>query len=110
MEIKVGNDLVDISRFKNSLSKIQDKIFLPSELKRTEVRHLSGIFAAKEAITKALDLKPGTWQKIEILNSKSGKPEVRLSKELIRSKIINYDLSISHDANYSIATFVVLIE
>lgn len=110
MKIKVGTDLINITRFKNALNKIQDRVFLPSELKNLEIQHLAGIFAAKEAVIKALNLKPGVWHNIEISNKKSGKPVVKLSEDLIKNKIINYDLSISHDNKYSIATFVVLLE
>lgn len=112
MKINIGCDLVNITRFKSKIlknEKIMQTIFLPSELCNTQVSHLAGVFAAKEATMKALGLKPGDWLKIEVSNKKSGKPFTKFSTE-INKKIIDYDLSISHDGNYVFATAVVLIK
>lgn len=112
MKISVGNDIVDITRFKNKIlrnEKILAKIFLPSEIKNKGAVHLAGLFAAKEAITKALNLKPGKWLDIEISHEKDGRPKVTLSSEL-RKRTLDYSLSISHDGKYALATVVVLLE
>lgn len=111
MKIKVGNDILSINRFKDSFkkSKFIENVFLLSELKNPDVEHLAGVFAAKEAIIKALNLKPGSWLNIEISAKKSGKPIVKFSSGIVKEKFLNYDLSISHDGKYAIATFVVLL-
>ena len=60
MQVRVGADLVYMPRFRNVLGKVQDKLFSPSEMKNSEVEHLAGLFAAKEAVIKALNLKAGS--------------------------------------------------
>lgn len=110
MKISVGNDIVNITRFGNKIVKnknMLEKIFLPSEMKNKDIKHLAGLFAAKEAITKALNLKVGNWLGIEISHGKNGKPKVNFSSGLKR--IEDYSLSITHDGNYALATAVVLL-
>ena len=112
MKISVGNDIVNITRFRNKImknKKILENILLSSEMKNKEVKHLAGLFAAKEAITKALNLKVGKWLDIEILHDKYGKPKVNLSPDLSK-KILDYSLSITHDGEYALATVVVLLK
>lgn len=110
MRVRVGADLVYIPRFRAALSKIVDKAFSPHELKNPESEHLAGIFAAKEAVTKALGLKAGSWLNVEIANKKSGKPVVKLAKNLGKGKIVSCDLSISHNGDYAMAVFVALVK
>lgn len=126
MNIHVGTDLVEIERFSRKLTNspsISKNLFTPSELKndvladdvfssrlksRIENRdpvHLAGIFAAKEAAIKALNLKPGSWLEMEVSHQKNGKPTLKFSKD-VESKFESYDLSISHDGDYVAATFV----
>lgn len=111
MKVKIGNDIVDIKKFEASLKKpkFMENVFLPSETKNSNVEHLAGIFTAKESVIKALGCKPGLWLKIEISNDPSGKPIAKLSKDLTKNKVLDYDMSISHDGQYAIASFVVLI-
>lgn len=111
MKISVGNDIVDVTRFRNKIWKnknMLENIFLPSEMKNKDVKHLAGLFAAKEAVTKALDLKPGRWSDIEISHGKNGKPQVILSSEL-RKRVVDCSLSVAHDGKYAVATVVVLL-
>ena len=103
---KCGVDLVFIPEFKKGAKRGGEgflrKIFLESELKNTESSHLAGVFAAKEAVMKALGLPAGNWHQIEISYDKNGRPKVHVSGK--RSK--KYDLSISHAGDYAIAVFV----
>lgn len=110
MKISVGNDIVDILRFEAKMKNknILENIFLPSEIKNKNIEHLAGLFAAKEAVMKALDLKPGKWLAIEISHEKNGRPKVNLSSD-IRNRTQDYSLSISHDGKYALATMVVLL-
>ena len=76
MQVRVGADLVYLPRFRNVWGKIQDEVFSPYELKclkNSEIERIAGVFAAKEAVIKALDLKAGSWLSIEVSNLKSGK-------------------------------------
>lgn len=126
MRVRVGSDLVYVPRFRNVLKGISDKIFSPHELRNSGAGHkscsgktvqsayadlhLAGVFAAKEAVIKALGLKPGCWLGIEIVNEKSGKPVVKLAENLGKGKIASCDLSISHDGKYAVAFFVALLK
>jgi len=111
MIIKIGNDILNIKKFKQSLNKgkanFLERIFSPYELKSTtKIENLAGMFAAKEAVLKALDLKPGSWQLIEILKNKNGKPSLKINTKI---KILSQDISISHDGDYIIATACFLV-
>ncbi len=113
MTIKTGCDIVNIKRFKKSLerggSNFLDKIFLPQELAVSEkIETLAGIFATKEAVIKALELKAGDWHEIEIIKNKNGRPEIKMLK--LNNIIISQDISISHDGDYAMAVAVFLIE
>lgn len=105
MIFKVGCDLVNIKRFKRSLDRGErsflSKIFCPQELiGNPSVETLAGIFAAKEAVTKALELKAGHWQKIEISKTAQGRPQIKISGA---PEFLDSDISISHDGEYAIA-------
>ncbi len=112
MEVKIGTDIVSIKRFQSLISeKSLERLFLPSELHDRKPEHLAGIFAAKESVMKALGIPAGTWQKIEIIYEKNGRPKLNLALGLIAGKSISSsDLSISHDGEYAIASAVFLIE
>ena len=107
MKICTGIDIVDIADFKRSLKNggqnFLDRLFTPDEQKSTKIEHLAGIFAAKEAVLKALSFKPGSWQDIEVINESSGRPKAKIKEQLL-----SYDLSISHSKNMAIAVFVAL--
>jgi len=112
MEIKIGCDIVSLAKFKRSAQRSKPrflgKIFSSSELAGTaSVESLAGMFAAKEAVIKALELKAGDWHKIEIVKNKSGRPEIMLRG--INREIASHDISISHDREYAIAFAVFLI-
>ena len=90
MIIGLGIDICDISRIESTLSKFGDKFkrrcFTKNEiLKCNNVKNNSACFAkrfaSKEAVAKALGtgINQGVnWKNIEIINLKSGKPEVFL--------------------------------
>jgi|SRR3989344_1476498 len=114
MEVKVGNDIVYIPKFQKSFQRYPKKfrrdIFCESELKNQDTQHLAGIFSAKEAVVKALDLKASKWKLIEILNFDTGKPFVKLHKKISSHNIESSDISISHHGDYVTAVAVFLIK
>ena len=128
MEIYQGIDLVNIPRFKQSCERNKNfiiDIFTTREreycLKRREpYLHLAGRFAAKEAGLKALGMgMSGTGidqslQEIEVLAGKRGKPVVSFSgwveKISRKKKISNFTVSISHAADYAVATVILMGE
>jgi len=124
MKISHGIDLVDFGRIEEMLSR-HDEHFLQrvfTERERADadgvknrVEKLAGRFAAKEAVMKLI----GTgwrgkiaWTDIEVVNTSTGQPEVKLSGEVkkIADKlgIIQISISITHTANFAIASAVTL--
>lgn len=118
--IRSGVDIVKMSRIESIWKKYGERFLerLLSDAELSEMRehshYLSGRFAAKEAVAKAIGT--GVWRKgisftdIEILRDKSGRPTVYLDGE---AKAIfekeggrQVSVSISHDGDYAIALAV----
>lgn len=97
--MKVGIDIVHISRFQNVDDFALKKIFHPSELKNKEPLHLAGLFAVKECCKKIFS--NSDWLDFEIKKGKNGKPII-CSKNDFKG-----DVSISHDGEYAIAVVIV---
>ena len=96
--MKVGTDIVHISRFKDIDEFSLKKIFHPPELKNKDPLHLSGIFAVKECCRKIF---PDTdWLDFEIKKEKNGKPVIHAKHGF------EGDVSISHDGEYAIAVVI----
>lgn len=109
---RVGIDIVKISDFEKRAQRsglFLGRIFDKKELsdREKDLSHLAGLFAAKEAVLKALSLPAGCWREIVILHEKSGRPVVE-SKLLQDYK--DFDLSISHDGDYAVAMFVAITD
>jgi holo-[acyl-carrier protein] synthase len=114
----IGTDIVEISRIKKLLDKHDEKhlksIYTEEELKITRPERLAGRFAAKEALSKAFGTGMGKeiwFNKVEIKNDDSGKPEFIIN-EPIQKLLDERDakeihLSISHEKEYSVA-FVII--
>jgi phosphopantetheine--protein transferase-like protein len=105
--MKVGTDIVRISRLEGAKDSFIDGVLSAQEIeeykKRTnKAEFLAGHYAAKEAFLKALGtgLSGAPLKEIEICYEKSGAPYLKY-----RGK--RYEMSISHDGGYAIS--VVLI-
>ena len=121
-----GIDLVDFPRIEEMVGRhgerFINKVFTAAEQAYAEankrgIEKLAGRFAAKEAVLKLM----GTgwrgkiaWTDIEIVNSPSGQPEVKLSGEVEkiaeRLGIKHISISITHTANFAIASAVALAD
>jgi holo-[acyl-carrier protein] synthase len=119
-----GIDLVDFPRIAELVEQHGDRfvnrVFTPTEQayarsNRNTIEKYAGRFAAKEAVLKLL----GTgwrgkiaWTDIEVINDDAGRPEVTLSGEVKaiadRMGIGQISLSITHTANFAIASAVAL--
>lgn len=119
-----GIDLVDFPRIESMVKrhgkKFLDRVFTNTEQAYAEsnknrMEKLAGRFAAKEAIMKLV----GTgwrgkisWTDIEVVNNNLGQPEVtltgQLKKEAQKLGIQHISLSITHTANFAIASAVAL--
>lgn len=121
-----GIDLVDFPRIEEMIERhgerFVNRVFTATEQKyasahRNSVEKYAGRFAAKEAILKLV----GTgwrgkiaWTDVEVVNDPSGQPVVRLSGEVkeIAEKlgIRQISISITHTANFAIASAVALAQ
>ncbi len=119
-----GIDLVDCPRIEKMVAdhgeRFLERVFTDKERayaegKKNTVEKYAGRFAAKEAILKLM----GTgwrgkiaWTDIEVVNNPSGQPEIKLSGEVekiaARLKIKHISVSITHTANFAIASAVAL--
>ena len=107
----VGTDVLEIERAAQ-IEKIKHKVFTNNELLYIEKfenksEHFAGIFAAKEAVFKCLNLKFLAHQEIEILHNENGKPYVCFYGETLNYFMKNFksiDISLSHSR--TIATSV----
>ena len=121
-----GIDLVDCPRIEEMIKqhgeRFVNRVFTAAEqayasTNKNGTEKLAGRFAAKEAILKLM----GTgwrgkiaWTDIEIVNNPVGSPEVSLSGEVEkiadRLGIKHISVSITHTANFAIASAVALAE
>ncbi len=121
-----GIDLVDCPRIEAMVERhgkrFIERVFTATEQAYVEankngIEKLAGRFAAKEAILKLV----GTgwrgkiaWTDVEVINNSSGQPEVTLSGEVekIAGKlgIKHISVSITHTANFAIASAVALTQ
>ncbi|MBU1998505.1 MAG: holo-ACP synthase [Candidatus Omnitrophota bacterium] len=114
MIIGLGVDITEVKRLKTAVEKWGDtflnRIFTKKELEYAKNRsnlyqHLSGRFAAKEAVFKALGDPGLNWKDVQITNNKQGKPRCEIFKKI--GKIINVHISISHVKTYAVANAII---
>jgi len=113
----VGNDLVFIPNFKDSLTdQFKQKVYTSGEVAYCSLfddalLRYASTWAAKEAVYKALkqlDPKPLNWKQLEITRDKiAGKPNVVLHHDPDKYKI---SLTISHDGDYVWAVALIQID
>ncbi len=119
-----GIDLVDCPRIEAMIERHGERfiqrVFTAAEqayaeANKNEIEKLAGRFAAKEAVLKLM----GTgwrgkiaWTDVEVINNSSGQPEVTLGGEVERIAgklgIKHISISITHTANFAIASAVAL--
>ncbi len=119
-----GIDLVDFDRIEQMLGRhgerFCERVFTLRELAdadkvKNRIEKLAGRFAAKEAVMKLVGSgwRGGVaWTDIEVINNELGQPIVTISgklKELAgQQQIEQITLSITHTANFAIASAVAL--
>ncbi|HLR21118.1 MAG TPA: holo-ACP synthase [Tissierellaceae bacterium] len=116
--ITIGVDIVMINRIDNIIKKRREsfynRIFTEREIsyikkRNHNIKTISGLFAAKEAVSKAVGRGIGklSWKDIEISHNSEGKPIVNISSKgwdiIKKLEINNFDISISHEKEYAVA-------
>ena len=122
MEITSGIDLVEVERFRQLkpeiLKRFYQRVFTQHERAyiASSFERAAGLFAAKEAIVKALGcgIGPVSWQEVEITHTAENQPLVRLSSNAAalaeRMAIRQWSLSISHTKDHATAMAVALMD
>lgn len=123
--LRCGTDIIEVSRIKDGIENIGDKflerIYTEKEIKYCNSKNVqkyqsfAGRFAAKEAIFKALsDVIENKfkieWKDFEIINDNTGKPTVIINNEIVKQRIKDIDISISHCKEYAEAVCIAEIE
>lgn len=116
-----GIDLVEIHRFRELCPVVRERffqrVFNQSERKYIgeSFERAAGVFAAKEALSKAIGcgIGPISWKEIKVANNEDGKPELRLSGNAstmaTEMGISSWSVSISHTREHAIAMVIGLI-
>ena len=121
MIIADGCDLIEIERIAKALQRENfcTRIYTAAELSYAESKKnqrkaasLAAVFAAKEAVAKALGVGLGQigWREIEVRHDELGKPFVALSgraRTLAEERgVKNIHLSLSHSREYALAMVI----
>ncbi len=117
-----GIDMVECRRLSAAINRhgerLLERVFTRAELeyctgKKRWIEHLSGRFAAKEAVLKVLGTGWAngiSWQDIEVCNDPSGRPRVRLSGRCRQiadqQRLADLQVSISHIHSHAIASAI----
>lgn len=114
----VGCDIARIERIKSLVlnARFNQRVFTPAEqvyISTKSVQSAAGLWAAKEAISKAFGtgFVGFTMQDIEINHDENGKPYVKLhdgaQKRFEQLCGVQISISISHDSDYAIAFAII---
>ena len=118
--IRTGIDLIEIERIQRAIQRhgkrFLERVYTPGELAACgqDVACLAGRFAAKEAVSKALEtgIGPVVWREIEILRGPAGEPILRLhgKAQVIAAvlKLTAWSVSISDTRTQAAAVAVAL--
>ncbi len=116
--MKIGTDIVNIQRIKSMIDKygikFQQRFLTEGEIDSSRrVESLAGLWAAKEAIAKALGCGIGAdlaFHDIIITKDERGAPHFRLTPTAQeRHPIKTSSLSISHDGDFAIAVVAIIL-
>lgn len=122
MKIYSGIDTIEISRLDQIKPQIKERfirrVYTDREIAQAQGRSevLSGLFAAKESVSKALGTGIGyvQWRDIEIIHLPTGQPTLALhgNAEIVANQlgIKSWSVSISHDRDKAIALAVAIGE
>ena len=126
MKILQGIDLVKVERMEQRINGRSGRAFLNRVFstaeqaycnsKRMKFEHYAARFAAKDAVLRALKIRPKKNQRlsgIEVRREATGKPFVMLNaesrKQLRMPAQAQIELSIAHEHEYAIATVVIVV-
>lgn len=117
----VGTDLIEIDRIRQAIEKnprFLEKVYTEAEIsycqrKKNPWQSFAARFAAKEAVSKAMGTGLGRigLHDIEIVQKPSGQPQVvchgAAEAFLLEHGLGNVHISLSHSAQFAIATAII---
>jgi holo-[acyl-carrier protein] synthase len=111
--VGIGIDVVDVARFRQSLSRspgLRDRLFTVDE-RDVPLASLAARFAAKEALAKALGAPAGLhWHDCQVVKDDDGRPSFVLTGTVAeRAALVGaavWHLTLSHDAGIASAMVV----
>jgi holo-[acyl-carrier protein] synthase len=122
--VRVGIDIVDIERVRESLQAFGDRferrLFTPQEISYASQipslapQRYAARFAAKEAALKALRLTEAgiDWRQLEVVRTHNGECTLRLHGKAAALAVdatpADLSLSLSHDGGYAVACVMVM--
>ena len=120
LPIGCGVDVVELSRFTRAMRRggraFMQRVFTSQEeayaraRPRTELLHLAGRFAAKEAVIKAMaQIDPGhplSMRQVEIRNDRLGRPHIALHDG--RRRRVSVHVSLSHVKMVAVASAIAI--
>lgn len=115
--IRVGTDLVEISRIEKSLKnpRFLTRVFSEEEQKLLQGKHLSGRaaanFAGKEAFSKSLGtgVRGFSLREVAVLRDHLGAPYLQFSgraAEMVREQKLQFSVSLTHTEHYASAVVI----
>ena len=116
--MKIGTDIIQINRIEKLVKKygikFKQRYLSPKEIAMArKIETLAGLWAAKEAVSKALGCGIGTrlaFHDIIIAKDHLGAPNFVLTKDAQRRhNIKDTSLSISHDGGFAIAVVAITL-
>lgn len=120
MNLSVGIDLIEIARIKESCERYGEHFFRRI-LTDKEVRYcfqkanpyesIAVRFAAKEAFAKAVGTGISAkvhWHDVEVEHESTGKPHLKLNREIEGVQPEKISLSLSHTHEYAVAIVVMM--
>jgi holo-[acyl-carrier protein] synthase len=113
MIVGIGVDIVDLERFALVLERtphLRERLFTDAE-RGAKPESLAAVFAAKEAVAKALGAPSGLdWHDCEVRHDATGRPYIfatgTVAAAALARGILRWHLSLSHDAGASVAMVI----
>ncbi len=122
MIVGIGTDIIKIDRmtalFERHGKAFVDRIFTDDEkteatTRKNPIEYYAGRWAAKEAVSKALQCGIGkncSWHDINIKNTPEGNPQLFLigsaAAKAAKINAVNFHVSISHEREYACAMVI----
>lgn len=114
--IKIGIDIVLVNRIEKMITKygIEKLKFLNEDEKYTQKPEtIAGIYASKEAFSKALGTGIGSelsFKDISVVKNYKNKPYIKIHSPSLLKTVKECDISITHDGGFAISAVILKLK